>query len=277
VLGSAAVRRLPLVATVLLLAACASGEVRLSYGSEPGRRLEYTLGLTADIDRTLADEVREQRVEATFRVTQEVLETLPTGGTQERMTLVPESLALDGDAVDVGPPQEFDMELAEDGRIVTIERSGAAQTDALAPLGIERLLPRLRPVLPGVVVAPGESWRSDTSITDGSGTFSLESSSRLARLGTVGGRDAAFVRTTYVSPVDRRERFANAVTDLRGRDVGAQEAWFALEGFLLRATGDSVGSYDVTFRPPENETGLQPVEGSLVVELHTVMELIASG
>jgi hypothetical protein len=56
--------------------------------------------------------------------------------------------------------------------------------------------------------------------------------------------------------------------------VGAQQAWFSLDGFLIRATGDSVGTYRVTFRPPEGELGVTPVEGALVVRLHTEMELL---
>jgi hypothetical protein len=59
--------------------------------------------------------------------------------------------------------------------------------------------------------------------------------------------------------------------------VGAQEAWFALDGFLVRASGDSVGSYRVTFTPPGGEVGLQPVQGALVVRLHTEMELLSEG
>jgi hypothetical protein len=59
--------------------------------------------------------------------------------------------------------------------------------------------------------------------------------------------------------------------------VGAQEAWFSLDGFLVRSAGDSVGSYRVTFSPPgEGETGLAPVEGSLTVRMHTEMTLLSA-
>jgi hypothetical protein len=85
------------------------------------------------------------------------------------------------------------------------------------------------------------------------------------------------VRTTYESPVDRQEVFQNAVAHMEGTDVGAQEAWFALEGFLVRATGDSVGSYRVTFTAPGGVTGLSPVEAGLVVRLHTEMRLLSAG
>jgi hypothetical protein len=74
--------------------------------------------------------------------------------------------------------------------------------------------------------------------------------------------------------VKRREIFANAVADIEGRDVGTQEAWFALEGFLVRASGDSVGRYHVLFRPPGGEVGVAPVEGELHVRLHTDMRLL---
>jgi hypothetical protein len=141
-------------------------------------------------------------------------------------------------------------------------------------VGIERLLPRLRPVLPADPVEPGERWSSETRIADEDGTFSIEASSRLAALDRLGGRPSALVRTTYISPVDRREIFANAVADLSGRDVGTQEAWFSLEGYLIRASGDSVGRFDVAFRPPGGEESGVEVEGRLSVRLHTEMVLV---
>lgn len=270
-------RRLPSSLLLsLALVACAPDTVDLVYGLEPGRRLEYDLVLDAHIDRTLSDEPVEQQIRATFRATQEVIEPIPGGGASARMSLVPTSLVVDGDEVEAGPPQTFLVALAPDGRVVEIDAASDDGARALGPVSVERLLPRLRPVLPGAAVAPGETWASDTTFTDSAGRFSLESRSRLERLDTVQDRDAALVRTTYVSPVDRREEFANAIAALEGEDVGVQAAWFALDGYLLRSTGDSVGTYDVTFHPPGGEAGLQPVEGTLVVELHTEMRLVAA-
>jgi hypothetical protein len=141
--------------------------------------------------------------------------------------------------------------------------------------GLELLWPRMGPDLPGTPVAPGATWRSQTEFTDENGRFSLSTTSRLTQLGITDGREAALVRTTYESPVDRQETFANAVAEVTGTDVGAQEAWFSLDGFLVRASGDSVGSYQVTFRPPGGEVGA-PVEGSLVVRMHTEMQLLSA-
>jgi hypothetical protein len=132
-------------------------------------------------------------------------------------------------------------------------------------------------VLPGRPVAPGDDWHSRTEFTDEQGRFSLTTRSRLTQLGRVEGRDSALVRTSYESPVDRQEVFANAVADVEGEDVGAQEAWFSLEGFLVQASGDSVGTYRVTFMPPEGEEGVAPVHGALVVRLHTDMQLLSAG
>jgi hypothetical protein len=257
--------------------ACASDRVPLSYRLEPGRRVEHRLTLEAEITRTLQGRTREQRVVATFRAAQEVTAPLADGGAEATFSLVPESLRVDGRPVDPGPEQEFVVQLAPDGRVVGITGSAGQADEALGPVGIERLLPRLRPVLPGEPVRPGDAWRSDTAFVDESGRFSLEASSRLQQLGVVGGHDAALVRTTYESPVDRQEVFANAVADLRGTDVGAQRAWFALDGFLIQATGDSVGSYQVTFTPPGGEVELTPVSATLVVRLHSELRLVSAG
>ncbi len=191
------------------------------------------------------------------------------------MSLTPESLVVDGRNVEPGPDQEFGIELAADGRVVGItgEPEGPG---ALGEVGIERLLPRLRPVLPGHPVRPGDTWRSTTEFTDDSGTFSLFASSRLRQLGVIDGHSSALVRTTYESPVDRAEVFQNATARMEGVDVGAQEAWFALDGFLVRATGDSVGTYQVTFTAPGGEVGLAPVEAGLVVRLHSEMRLLSA-
>jgi hypothetical protein len=268
-------RPLPLL-VALLLAACAPDTVALRYGLQPGRDLQYELRLDARIERTLSGETQRQDVEATFRAGQEIQEALPGGGARARMTLVPSSLVVDGEPVAAGPAQEFLVELGPDGGVRAIEEAGPGAADALGPVGLERLLPRLRPVLPGIAAAPGETWQSRTEFADDRGTFSLASTSRLDRFGVTEGRDAALVRTTYVSPVDREEPLENAVAEIRGRDVGAQAAWFALDGFLVRSTGDSLGTYDVTFRPPPGESRLQPVEGSLVVQLHTEMTLVGA-
>jgi hypothetical protein len=191
------------------------------------------------------------------------------------MSLDPVSLVVDGAAQNVGPGQSFLVTLGEDGEVVTIEDASTGETaEPLELVGIERLLPRLRPVLPDGPVGVGDAWSAQTDFDDVDGSFSLSTSSRLERLGTAQGHEAALIRTTYSSPVDRREAFANAEADLAGRDVGAQAAWFALDGFLVQAIGDSVGRYRVTFRPPGGDDTVAPVQGSLVVSLHTEMTLV---
>lgn len=264
-----------LVLAVMLLGACVDDRVPLAYGLTPGRRLEYRLELRAEIERSLSGSTRQQIVEATFRAAQEILELLPGGGTRAEMSLVPESLTVDGRPTQPGPGQRFTVELALDGRVAAIEEAEGQPEEALETVGLERLLPRLRPVLPGRLVGTGDTWTSDTTFTDQDGSFSLSTSSRLDRLGLAEGYRAAMVRTSYVSPVDRREVLSNAVADLEGRDVGIQEAWFALDGFLLRASGDSVGRYGITFSPPEGGDAL-PVEGALLVRLHTELRMIRS-
>jgi hypothetical protein len=158
--------------------------------------------------------------------------------------------------------------------VTEIESASGAPPEVLAPVGIDRLLPRLRPVLPPGPVLTGDRWGSDLDVTDETGSLSLDVSSRLSALGLAGGRRAALIRSSYTSPVSRRETFANAIADIDGRDVGAQEAWFALDGYLVRASGDSVGDYDVTFRPPGGDAGVGSVTGTLAVELHTEIELL---
>ncbi|HEX2025796.1 MAG TPA: hypothetical protein VHH92_05335 [Actinomycetota bacterium] len=375
-------RRAPLLVVVpLLLASCAEGRVPLSYELQMGQRLEHRLVLTADITRTLAGRTERQRVEAAFRISQEIVgpatatptpapepaptptavppaPTLPAspsptgeppaigipglpglggGGAQggsptpvpttdaaqtppptspspaapsspgpgiglpglpfgggatpgapvtpaapvpavdARIILVPESLEVDGRPVDAGAVQDFTVQLAADGRVVAVGASPSQAEAALEPVGLERLLPRLRPVLPGRAVEPGDGWKSETRFQDDRGRFSVTARSRLAQLGETGGYESALVRTTYRSPVHRRETFANAVADVEGEDIGAQEAWFALDGFLVRSSTDSVGTYDVTFYPAGGEPGLAPVRGSLIVRLHTEMQLVSAG
>lgn len=266
-----------LLLVALLPAACSTDTVELAYRLEPGTRLEHRLVLRAEITRTLQGQTREQDVVAAFRASQEVTTPLETGGAEAAVSLTPESLEVDGRPVEVGPGQEFVVQLGADGRVVAIQGAGGGDPEPLQPVGLERLLPRLRPVLPGTPVAPGDTWRSQTEFIDENGRFSLSTTSRLTQLGITDGREAALVRTTYESPVDRRETFANAVADMTGTDLGAQEAWFSLNGFLIRASGDSMGSYRVIFSPPgEGETGLAPVEGSLTVRMHTEMTLLSA-
>jgi hypothetical protein len=273
----AAVRRVALALVAVLLASCSDGRVPLTYQVEAGRRLEHRLVLTADITRTLAGQIQEQEVVAAFRAVQEIGSPVEAGGAEAAVSLIPESLEVDGRPVEAGPAQRFTVKLGPDGRVVAVEETAADPGEPLQPVGLERLLPRLRPVLPGRPVAPGETWRSRTRFRDERGRFSVDASSRLAQLGISGGYEAALVRTTYRSPVAREETFANAVAEIVGEDVGAQEAWFALEGFLVRSSSDSVGTYDVTFRPPGGEPGVAPVAGSLVVRLHTEMQLVSAG
>jgi hypothetical protein len=249
--------------------------VLLASRPNSGAPLTFRLELSADVERTLEGETRGQQIEAAFRVVEEVLSRQGDGTARARLTLAPISLQVDGREVTVGPGQEFVVTMAPDGRIVEIEESTGEPAEALAPVGLERLLPRLGPVLPRAPVGIGESWTSDTEFADETGSFSVALRSSLARLGMRDGEAAALVRTTYVSPVRRREVFANAVAEIDGEDVGTQEAWFALDGFLIRASGDSVGSYRVTFRPPGGEDVLEPVRGSLDVRLHTELSLVS--
>jgi hypothetical protein len=272
------VRRTPLLLILLVavaLPSCAEHRVLLASRPGGGPPLTFRLELTADVDRTLEGETRGQRIEAEFHVVQDVLSYQPDGTARARLTLAPISLEVDGQEVTVGPGQEFLVTMAPDGRIVEIDESTGQPAEALAPVGLERLLPRLGPVLPRAPVGIGETWTSDTEFADETGNFSVALRSHLARLGMRDGEAAALVRTTYVSPVRRREVFANAVAEIDGQDVGTQEAWFALGGFLLQASGDSVGSYRVTFRPPGGEDVLDPVQGSLDVRLHTEMQLVS--
>lgn len=275
-------RRALLVLLLVAASSCTDDHVDLTYSLEIGRRLEYRLLLDATVLRTLEGETREQSVQASFLAGQQIVDPLPGGGARAVFSLRPESLVVDGRPVDPGEPQEFEVDLGPDGRVVAIGQPAPAETtggeaegtEAVAALGIERLLPRLRPVLPGEPVRTGEEWSSRTRFTDEDGEFSLALESRLARLGVEDGYRAALVRTTYVSPVDRRETFVNAVAEIQGTDEGVQQAWFSLDGFLIRSIGDSVGRYRVTFRPPGGEAGLAPVQGALDVSLHTELELI---
>jgi hypothetical protein len=259
---------------LFVITACAPHQVTLSYTGKDRGLLSYHLALNAEIDRTLSGETRHELVEAIFEIHQEVLGRLPDGRTRVRLTLRPKSLMVNGTTRRVGEAQEFVITNRADGSVVGIDEARGEATEALAPVGIERLLPRLQPVLPGRPVGPGDSWRSESAFEDASGRFSLALRSRLAALGRSRGHLSALLRTTYASPVKRREIFANAVADIEGRDVGTQEAWFALEGFLVRAAGDSVGRYRVLFRPPGGEVGVAPVEGQLHVRLHTDMRLV---
>ena len=272
-------RRLAFLSLITLVAtACTPDQVRLSYGSQAGRRLAYVLRLEARIERTLSGTTRRQDIEAAFRAEQHVVERLAGGRATARMTLRPTSLVVDGRSQQAGSPREFLVTLGPDGRILEITGGQDEEEDeTLAPLGIDRLLPRLRPVLPGRPVSLGETWRNDSEFQDAGGAFTLRLRSRLASVGVVEGRSAALVRTSYASPVSRREIFSNAVTEVRGEDVGTQEAWFALDGYLVRSAGDSVGTYRLVFRPPGGETtGVTPVRGALRVRLHTEMRLLAA-
>jgi hypothetical protein len=273
---------------LLVAAACTDDSVELSYSLQPGRPLRYQLSLDARVLRTLEGDTREQSVQATFLAGQQIEEPLPGGGARATFSLQPQSLVVDGRTVDPGEAQEFEVDLGPDGRVVAIAQPAQPAepaepptdedgTEAVAALGIERLLPRLRPVLPGEPVRTGEGWSSSTRFTDEDGQFSLSLDSRLTRLGVEDGYRAAMVRTSYVSPVDRRETFVNAVAEVQGTDEGVQQAWFSLEGFLIRSVGDSVGRYQVTFRPPGGEAGLAPVQGALDVQLHTELVLLGGG
>ena len=259
----------------LALSSCGEHRVRLHAPLETGRRLDYRLRLDAAVSRTLEGATRLQHIEASFRAGQEILESLPGGGARARMTLEPVSLRVDGEPQEAGRGQEFVVTLAPSGQIVELEESEGAAAESLELVGLERLLPRLRPVLPEEPVAPGDRWASESDLTDEEGAFSLSARSRLERLGTVADRPAALVRTIYRSPVDRRETLANATAALVGTDIGTQEAWFALDGSLLLSEGDAVGRYRITFTPPGGELGLRPVTGRLRVELHTEMALVA--
>lgn len=267
---------LPLLLLLLLLAACGTDRVPLSYRLDPGLRLEHRLTLRASVARTLAGERTTEEILATFRATQDVVGPDEEGSVESAISLVPEGLEVNGQPVDIGPAQEFAVRLAPDGRVESIQLAAGEATEILEPVGIERILPRLRPVLPGRPVGPGDSWRSETEFTDEQGRFVLSTSSRLTQLGVAEGREAALVRTTYESPVDRNEIFANAVAQVRGSDIGAQEAWFALDGYLVRAVGDSVGTYRITFTPPAGDEGLAPVRGALRVRLHLDMQLLSA-
>ena len=264
-----------LLVASILLPACGDPHVSLGYRLEDGTHLRYSLRLIADVERTLEDETRQERVEAVFRASQEVLETFPDGEGRMGVTLEPVSLTVNGEPQSAGSAQDFVVVVSAGGEIEEIEQTAEAGPAPLAPVGVDRILLRLRPVLPEGPVTPGDAWTSGAVLTDEDGSFSLEAHSRLAALGQLDGRRAALVRTTYTSPVDRREVFANAVADLRGRDVGTQEAWFSLEGFLVRAQGDSVGRYAVTFRPPGGEDDIEPVQGRLRVRLRTEMRLLS--
>lgn len=258
---------------LLAAAACTSDRIPLRYGLEPGRTLDYSVRLDARVRRVLQGAPTEQRLVASFRSRQTITEDLGDGRARARITLEPISLTVDGRAVAPGPPQEFVVGLSSDGSVVEVESASGAPSEVLVPVGLDRLLPRLRPVLPPGPVSPGDSWASDLDLSDSSGRLSLDLSSRLAQLGLASGHRSALIRSSYTSPVERRETFENAIADIRGRDVGAQAAWFSLQGFLVRARSDSVGDYEVTFRPPGGDAGTGTVSGTLRVVLHTEMEL----
>ncbi|MCA1726605.1 MAG: hypothetical protein LC722_02815, partial [Actinobacteria bacterium] len=155
-------RRLVALSLALLAATgCATDRVALRYRLEAGRILHYRLSLQADVRRTLSGEPGQQRLSAAFDTSQTVLELLPQGRARARITLEPRSLTVDGREATPGPDQEFVVVLSPDGSVIEVESSSGAPPEVLAPVGIDRLLPRLRPVLPTGPVSPGDHWGSD--------------------------------------------------------------------------------------------------------------------
>src|SRR5919108_56206 len=102
-------------------ARCGSDRVPLTYRLDPGVRLEHRLTLQASVIRTLAGETRTEEILATFRASQEVVGPSSQGGVEAAISLVPEGLEVNGRPVDLGPAQEYAVQLAPDGRVVAVE------------------------------------------------------------------------------------------------------------------------------------------------------------
>lgn len=248
------------VAAVLVagLAGCRSDAVAIAFRPPPGAVSAYELVITTRVEADVPGLGR-------------------TGSDTTRLVLTQRVLGTDGAgtrvAVEVAepprPPRRFEVVLDHLANLVEVEVAEGLSASVAAELGLGEILPPAAAPVPDRLEM-GRTWTLDTAVRLGTVPTRITGEGRLVRLGVRDGVPAALVRTTARMPVRLTVPAPSGTAGLDGVQSTAQETWYRLEdGTVLSSEARTVSRYAVRLNPPEDSPGLEPVTGSLTVEIHS--------
>ena len=257
-----------LVATVAVVAAASAacgndGTVALAFRPDEGAELRYRTAVESVTVTDVPCEPPSTRTDrTTLETTQRVLEVGDDG------VRVEVSLSRAG----IGT-RTFVVRFDRAAQLTAVEEVEGIPAAAFGELGLSEVFPAAAGAPPDRPLAPGDRWTIDDEVrldADGQPTR-LRGEGRLVELGVEDGRDTATVETTATLPVVTSTTSSSGTRDLIGEQTTEVVATYDLaDGALLRASSETIGTFDVVLGPPPGGAG-DPCSGTLGVEVRSAV------
>lgn len=251
---------LALIATAVVLSACARDTVQIAFTPRAGDRYQYDVQVHAKTRSTLSGAVpRESSDDYVIHAEHRVVDVSPNDT----------EVAIQLDIPGVGQ-RVFVARFDRAAQLSSIESIEGVPAAALGDLSLSEILPGAAGAPPQRRLSPGERWRINAvaEVIGGSGSR-LRGEGRLVELGVVRGRDVATIENRYRLPVKRTTTSGDATIELDGTQTTVVRTVRALaDGAVESARSVTTADYAVTLVPPPGSSGA-PVTGRLTVEVRS--------
>ncbi|HEX2700264.1 MAG TPA: hypothetical protein VHM89_08705 [Acidimicrobiales bacterium] len=253
---------------LVLLPACGSGTVRISYRPAVGAVAVYRTSVRAVTVTSIGDEVPRRRVTSSaLTAHHRVLESGPDG-TRVEVRLHEQGV----------PDATFVVRFGRAGQLSEVQRIEGVPADVLGGLGVSEIFPAGAAAPPARPLAPGDRWAVDGPVRladAGPSTARLAGHGRLVALAVAAGKSLARVDTDYRLPVRRTAADTGGRLALEGTLATRARVDYDLDDHEVdTVTARTTGRYAVTLLPPPGVSGV-PVPGTLDVDVWSTSRRIA--
>lgn len=266
-------RRTVVIAFVLalLLPACRSDEVMLSYRYEAGSSLTYLMTARAraswDIGTT---------GEGSYETTMEVTETIESVGEGAVVSVVmtPIDVAEEGLPSPGTEERSFSLRIGPNGEVLEVLEVDGVPASALDQEQLS-LIGTYRPPLPLEPVGLGDTWRSEQQVELPSAFQQVVTTGELEGLKVDPAGEIAEISYDGGGPLAWTTSLAQGNAELEGSTSSTSSATLDIEGGYLRAASSRLaGNFEVRAVPV---SGGAPRSGTLHLELHLELRVRSNG
>src|SRR5437764_1530978 len=176
----------------MVFAACRTGSVHVAFRPAPHARYRYAVDVHADTTTAVQGRPTNHRItDEHFKADHTVL-SADRGG-----VLVAVRLQAPG-----VPERSFQVRFDRAASLAAVQQVESIPASVLGDLGLSEVFPAAAGAPPARALRPGASWPIDQAVRlPGTADTRLTGRGRLDRLGVIGGRQIATVKSEYSFPV----------------------------------------------------------------------------
>lgn len=258
-----------LLAVALMLVACRSDTVDLTYGYEAGTELDYQMVATAHAGWDIGGR-GEGSYEITFQVS-EVVESIDEGGAVVSISLNPTDVVERGLPSPGSEARSFTLRVGPNGEVLEVISVDGVEAASLDPDQLV-FIGTYRPPLALEPVGLNDSWRSSQEVQVGPVFQQIVTLGTLESLDKDAEGTFALIDYRGEGPLTFTTTLPQGTAELTGSATTITTAAFDLSRDFLRSSDSTtVGHFEVRVVPA---VGGAPLTGTLQLELDLDLEFL---